>query len=74
MIYLRYKDKEDIMEIEVNGKDLKPTESIKEYVEKKFSRLEKYFNDTVKAGVQLKEEGKNKIVQVSVNTGKKNLK
>ena len=62
------------MEIEVNGKDLKPTESIKEYVEKRFSRLEKYFNDTVKAGVQLKEEGKNKIVQVSVNVGKKTFR
>lgn len=62
------------MEIEVNGKDLKPTESIKEYVEKRFSRLKKYFNDTVKAGVQLKEEGKNKILQVSVNVGKKTFR
>ena len=27
------------MEIEVNGKDLKPTESIKEYIEKRLTRL-----------------------------------
>lgn len=62
------------MEIEVNGKDLKPTESIKEYIEKRLARLKKYFNDVIKVGVQLKEEGKNKIVQVSVNTGKKNFR
>ena len=62
------------MEIEVNGKDLKPTESIKEYIEKRLTRLKKYFNDVIKVGVQLKEEGKNKIVQVSVNTGKKNFR
>jgi len=74
MIYLRYKDKEDIMEIEVNGKDLKPTESIKEYIEKRLAKLKKYFNDVIKVSVQLKEEGKNKIVQVSVNTGKKNFR
>ena len=62
------------MEIEVNGKDLKPTESIKEYIEKRLARLKKYFSDVIKVGVQLKEEGKNKIVQVSVNTGKKNFR
>ena len=62
------------MEIEVNGKDLKPTESIKEYIEKRLARLKKYFNDVIKVGVQLKEEGKNKIVQVSVNIGKKNFR
>ena len=62
------------MEIEVNGKDLKPTESIKEYIEKRLAKLKKYFNDVIKIGVQLKEEGKNKIVQVSVNTGKKNFR
>ena len=62
------------MEIEVNGKDLKPTESIKEYIEKRLAKLKKYFNDVIKVSVQLKEEGKNKIVQVSVNTGKKNFR
>ena len=62
------------MEIEVNGKDLKPTESIKEYIEKRLAKLKKYFNDVIKVGVQLKEEGKNKIVQVSVNTEKKNFR
>lgn len=62
------------MEIEVNGKDLKPTESIKEYIEKRLARLKKYFNDVIKVGVQLKEEGKNKIVQVSVNVGKKTFR
>ena len=62
------------MELEVNGKDLKPTESIKEYIEKRLAKLKKYFNDVIKVSVQLKEEGKNKIVQVSVNTGKKNFR
>ena len=33
--------KEDIMELEVNGKDLKPTESIKEYIEKRLAKLKK---------------------------------
>ena len=62
------------MELEVNGKDLKPTESIKEYIEKRLAKLKKYFNDVIKVSVQVKEEGKNKIVQVSVNTGKKNFR
>ena len=48
------------MELEVNGKDLKPTESIKEYIEKRLAKLKKYFNDVIKVSVQLKEEGKNK--------------
>ena len=29
------------MEIEVNGKELKPTESIKEYIEKRLTRIKK---------------------------------
>ena len=62
------------MELEVNGKDLKPTESIKEYIEKRLAKLKKYFNDVIKVSVQLKEEGKNKVVQVSVNVGKKNFR
>lgn len=62
------------MEIEVNGKELKPTESIKEYIEKRLTRIKKYFNELVKVNVQLKEEGKNKVVQVSVNVGKKNFR
>ena len=32
------------MEIEVNGKELKPTESIKEYIEKRLTRIKKYFD------------------------------
>lgn len=59
------------MEIKVTGRELKPTEAIIEYVEKRAERLEKYFDGGVNVEVSLKEEGMNKISAFTVEVGKK---
>ena len=35
------------MDITITGKELKATEAIKEYVEKKLTRIEKYFGEDI---------------------------
>lgn len=40
------------MNIKITGKDLKATEAIKDYIEKKLGRLEKYFETTDELDVQ----------------------
>ncbi len=54
------------MEIKITGKDLKATEAIKDYVEKKLSRVEKYFDGGVDVVVTIRTEGKEQIAEMSV--------
>ena len=47
------------MNIKITGKDLKATEAIKDYIEKKMSRLDKYYEDdelTVQAMIKIERE------------------
>ena len=56
------------MKITITGKELKATEAIKDYVEKKLTRIEKYFegteldaNVTIKAEKNVKTSAKTKL-------------
>lgn len=54
------------MEIKITGKEVKATGAIKDYVEKKLSRLEKYFDGEINAVVTIKTEGKEQIAEMAV--------
>ena len=46
-----------MINLTITGKDLKATEAIKDYVEKKMTRIEKYFgDDQVDVAVKIKKE------------------
>lgn len=54
------------MNIKITGKDLKTTDAIKEYVEKKMERIQKYFNEC-DVTVTIKTEGTEQIAEMHVN-------
>ena len=53
------------MEVKVLGKELKVTEAINDYVEKKLERIDKYF-ETASAEVTIRTEKNEQIAEVSV--------
>ena len=56
------------MNITITGKDLKATEAIKDYVEKKLERIEKYFEgEEIVAQVKIKTEKNMQIAEMQVN-------
>ena len=56
------------MNITITGKDLKATEAIKEYVERKLEKIEKYFEgEEVVAQVKIKTEKTMQIAEMQVN-------
>lgn len=56
------------MNIIITGKDLKATEAIKDYVEKKLERIEKYFEgEEIKVQVKIKSEKGSQIAEMQVN-------
>ena len=55
------------MNIKITGKELKATEAIKEYVEKKCERLQKYTEEEIDVKVTIKTEGKNQVAELSAN-------
>lgn len=54
------------MDITITGKDVKATEAIKDYVEKKMERVEKYFEGDVDVLVTIKTERAEQIAEMSV--------
>jgi len=57
------------MNIKITGKDLKATEAIKEYVERKLSRVGKYFgNSEIDVMVTIKTEKNMQIAEINVKT------
>ena len=54
------------MNITITGKDLKATEAIKDYVEKKMERVEKYFDGNIEVGVTIRTEKNEQIAEMSV--------
>ena len=62
------------MNIKITEKDLKATESIKEYVEKKSERLEKYFGEDFDVTVTIRAEKNMQISEISVNTNQGNFR
>ena len=53
------------MKIKITGKELKITEAINDYVEKKLDRIDKYF-DEAEADVTLKTEKNEQIAEIYV--------
>ena len=55
------------MNIKITGKDLKATDAIKEYVEKKCERLQKYTEEELEVKATIKTEGKEQVAELSTN-------
>ena len=56
------------MDFVITGKELKATEAIKEYVEKKLERIEKYFEgEEINVSVKIKSEKSSQIAEMQVN-------
>ena len=62
------------MNIKITGKELKATEAIKDYVEKKMERLEKYFGEDFDVTVTLRTERSMQISEISVNANQNNFR
>lgn len=54
------------MNIKITGKDLKTTDAIREYVEKKLERIQKYFEE-FDVTVTIKTEGTEQIAEMHLN-------
>ena len=54
------------MNITISGKDLKATEAIKEYAEKKMERLVKYFGEDFNVNLTIRTEKKEQIADMCV--------
>ena len=55
------------MNIKITSKDLKATDAIKEYIEKKCERLQKYTEDEIEIKATITTEGKNQVAEISTN-------
>ena len=55
------------MNVKITGKELKATEAIKEYVEKKLERLEKYFGEDFDVVATIRTEKNMQIAELHVN-------
>ena len=58
------------MKFNIHGKKLEVTDSIKEYIESKIGKLDKYFDnpENITATVSIKIVGKKQVVEVTINT------
>lgn len=54
------------MKINIVAKDIKPTEAINDYTNKKLERIQKYFDKDINAEVTLREEGNVQIVEMKI--------
>ena len=55
-----------MVNIKITGKDLKATEAIEEYIERKMDRIEKYFEGDIEVSVTIKTERTEQIAEMSV--------
>ena len=60
------------MKFNIHGKKLEVTNSIKNYIEEKIGRLDKYFEDpdNITATVLIKLRGNDQVVEVTINANK----
>jgi len=60
------------MKFNIHGKNIDVTESIKNYIEEKIGRLDKYFEnpEDITAKVLIKLRGKDQVVEVTINANK----
>ena len=59
---------EIVMNIKITGKELKATDAIKDYVEKKLERIQKYFEDDFDVNVTIRTEKNVQIAEMHVIT------
>ena len=52
--------------VKITGKDVKATEAIRDYVEKKIERIQKYFEDELDVTLTIKVEGNEQIAEIGV--------
>ena len=62
------------MNIKITGKELKATEAIKDYIEKKADRLVKYFGEEFDLYATIKTEGAEQIAEMDVKAGSDRLR
>ena len=62
------------MNIKITGKELKATDSIKSYVEKKSERLVKYFGEDFDMQATIKTEGKDQVAEMYVSAAGNNFR
>ena len=63
------------MDITITGKELKATEAIKEYVEKKLERIERYFEgEEIHASVTIKSQREMQIAEMQITNFQKKKK
>ena len=55
-----------MVNIKITGKDIKATEAIEDYLEKKMDRIEKYFDGDIEVTVTIKTEKTEQIAEMSV--------
>ena len=56
------------MKVKITGKDLKATEAIKDYTEKKLERIQKYFDEDFDVNVTIRTEKNMQIAEMHVIT------
>lgn len=54
------------MNIKITSKELEATEAIKDYIEKKAERLEKYFGEDFDLNATIRTEGSDKVAEISL--------
>lgn len=63
------------MNIVITGKELKATDAIKEYVEKKLERIEKYFEgEEINASVKIKNEREMQVAEMQISVKGYNIR
>lgn len=63
------------MKITITGKDIQVTESIKNYVEDKSIRLQKYFDgEGIELYVTIKKEGENQVAEMQLNANSESIR
>lgn len=55
------------MNIKITGKEVKATEAIKEYLEKKLERVQKYFEDELEVTLTIRVEGNVQIAEIGAS-------
>ena len=62
------------MNIKITGKELKATEAIKDYIERKMERLEKYFGEDFDVLATIKTEGNDQIAEIEVDSSNESFR
>ena len=55
------------MNIKITGKDVKATDAIKDYLEKKLERVQKYFDEDIDVTLTIKVEGNEQIAEIGAS-------